>query len=197
MALYWIYEKKTGVNFCVRQTTNESYPVGEGGFDFDDLPLEITGPDPNAPDGTDMVPTKVFVSGTNTVQDATAGQQLAFLLFKAKAAKNRAVDRKTDLLFRLGFSHDGEVFPLAIDDSHNYLTWYSERNNSGIISYPKSIITRSRTLYSIQNANAMKDFGEAANARAVEIVDGARDLKAAIQAATSLAEIAAITDDRT
>ncbi len=200
MAIRWLYETTTGTNYCVSQTSddaNTEIPT------FDELPDSFrfawSADDPalEPPATQDLQPRKRYNIAQNKIYECNAAQNAAWNLRLAKANKNKQIDRKTDRLFNKGLTYDSETFPLQIDDSLNYLICYENRNNSSVCNWPNTFITRGRDTYTIQNANSMKSFGEAAFARIFQIVEGARDLKKSIRDATTVAEVNAISDDRT
>ncbi len=200
MAIRWLYETTTGTNYCFQMTSDDGNTAIP---EFDELPdsfrfaWSANDPALEPPAIQDLVPQKRYNIAQNRIYECNAAQNTALNLRIAKAEKNRRIDRKTERLFNKGLSYDGEIFPLDVDDSLNYYLLYDNRNNSSVISWPHTIITRGRDLYTINNANVMKSFGEAAIARQRAIVDGARDLKKQIFDATTVAAVNAITDNRT
>lgn len=206
MAVRWLYETGTGTNYCVGMTSDDTQEAPPWHDDkTPSLPTAWSAADPalESPAVQDLVPLKRYNIAQNRVYECNAAQTQSWQLREAKHRKNSQIDRKTTRLFSKGLSYDGERFPLDVDDYVNLLTLYENRNNGSVISWPHTVITRTvnatgnMSAYTIANANAMKDLGEAAFARARSIVDGARDLKLQIAAAGTVAAVNAITDNRT
>jgi hypothetical protein len=195
MAIRWRYETNTGMNVCLGMTSddnNTGLPLPDE--EYDTLSFAWTDPDPIAPDGVDLQPLKRYTIATNTVTLMNAAQLQTWNTRLAKKAKNKLVDRKTQRLFNKGLSYDGAIFPLQVDDSLYYLSLYQTRNS--LVSYPFLLVQRNRDTYSVSNANAMKQFGEAAIARQKQIIEEARDIKKLIHDAATVAAVNSITDDR-
>lgn len=198
MAVRWLYETTTGTNFCTGMTSddaNTEIPENDNLPDTFDYAWTADDPALESPAIQDLVPLKRYNIAQNKIYQCNAAQNAAYNLRIAKFERNQRVDRKTGRLFNKGFTHDSQVFPLAVDDFTNYLEKYEHRNS--LMSYPHKVIQRDRDEYTISNANGMKSFGESAFARRDVIVDGARDLKKLIHDATTVAAVNAITDSRT
>ena len=194
MAIFWKYELETGWNIVTAQATStETIPETDGRFDSFDYAW--TPADPAAPDGSDTVPTKRYVTGTNTVQDANAAQLQDWKTRVAKVRKITQIERKTGRLFRVGFTFGGQVFTLTEDDFLNHFERYEHR--STLVNYPLLVAQRNRQSYSISGQAQMKQFGEAAFARRDEIVNGEAALRQQVADATTVAAVNAITDTRT
>jgi hypothetical protein len=194
MARRWLYETLTGNNICVGQTSDDTrteVPENDGSPEFE--PVAWSADDPIAPNGFDLVPTKRYIVATNTVIEATAGDAFPRRLRLAKRLKNRAIDIKTEFLFRKGLVFESETFPFALDDFVNYMSYYDNRNS---ITTPFLIAQRNLDSFSLNNANHIRDFGDAAIARRDSIVNGAQALKKQLFDATTLAQVQAVTDSR-
>ena len=202
MAIRWLYEVATGTNYCLGMTSDDSnteIPKWEDDATAP-LPMAWSADDPalEPPAIQDLVPPKRYNIAQNKIYECNAAQNQAWNLREAKHRKNQQIDVKLMRLFGRGLTYDSKRFPLDLDDSVNYSTLYNNRNNSSVITWPHDIITRATNVagdmekYTISNANAMKQFGEAAFARMKLLVDGARDLKAQVGTETTVSGVNAI-----
>lgn len=208
MATRWLYETATGVNFCVGMTSDD----GNTAPDWlehrpDDWQTTYTADDPaiEPPATQNLVPLKRYNIAQNKIFQCTAAQIQAYNLREAKHRKRLQIDEKLSRLFGRGLQYDGRRLPLDIDDSFNYFLLYTQRDNNDIYptqgqtyAPPITLITRATNAagnmesYTISSPSDAKAFGEAAIARIRLLVDGARDLKLQVAAATTVAEVNAV-----
>jgi len=198
MAIRWLYETTTGTNYCTGMTSddaNTAIPENDNLPDTFDYAWTADDPSLEPPAAQDLVPQKRYNIAQNKVYECNGAQNAALNLRTAKFNRNQQVDRKTMRLFRKGFTYDGQVFPLDVDDFVNYFQRYEHRNS--LVVYPLLVAQRNRDSYSIANAAGFKAFAEDAFARRDVIVDGAAALKKLIYDAATVAQVNAIDDTRT
>jgi hypothetical protein len=112
----------------------------------------------------------------------------------AREARYELIDRKTDELIALGFTHAGKQFSLSLPAQVKLLGTYNART---MLSYPVvwNTINDSGT-HDIADAAEVETMYAAALATIRTALDGGTALKNSVRVATTLAEIAAVVDSR-
>ena len=113
---------------------------------------------------------------------------------KRKRKKMREIDRRTNQLIGDGFVHSTFTFSLSRPAQHSLTQMHSTR---GDLVYPKTLSSKNNlNAITIAGAPAMKTFCEAG----LGTVQGHRDtgnvLKDQVRAATTVAEVDAVVDNR-
>lgn len=115
-------------------------------------------------------------------------------LAPTKADACAAIDAKTAVLLAAGFAYDGRNFGL---DPASVLNWHGVMLASAGLTYPFTIADTAGAAYQLASAAAVQAWYAAGVTRSAAIQQGGIAIKAQINAATSAAAIAAITDSRT
>lgn len=117
-------------------------------------------------------------------------------LVVAKALKTSAIDSKSDELVAEGFEHGpqtGQTFSLSLDAQKNWLGLVVGKD---MISYPMDIGAMDNTMLELTDADAVVSFYGAAMAAVKGHLDSGLALKGDTEAATTVAEVDAVVDNR-
>ena len=109
-----------------------------------------------------------------------------------KKEKNHSIDQKTGYLFSLGFVYDTNTFSLSLSAQSN---WNTLKGSEADFTWPVSVSTIDDGEY-ILPQTSLQAFWEAARDEGKVHLDGGRSLKQQVNAATTIAEIDAIVDNR-
>lgn len=113
-------------------------------------------------------------------------------LATAKATKIGTVDARTGQLIGVGFTFDNTQFSLSANAQIN---WVGMKTLESLITWPLNITTITDGEYSLSQAN-LNSFVGTAKGSVQAHLDSGRALKVQINACTTLAAVAAITDTR-
>jgi hypothetical protein len=171
------------------------FPIPEGGVNPDLLFSEIVG------SGSVLDP-DILVSGGEvevfgeivdlTALEAIISNHEANPLSARKAAKIAAIDSRTDDLIRQGFAFDGKNFSLSTEAQGNWTALFVFKD---ILSWPIPVTTNDDEEYSLTLENLPSFCLSAAGVVNAAISSG-RALKIAANAATTIAELDAVVDNR-
>lgn len=171
------------------------YNLPAGGVNSDILLAEIVASgsvtSPSVTVGND----KLTIGGTVTNQstlDAVIAAHDPSPLSVYKAAKNAAIDAKTQALIRQGFTFDGRSFSLSVNAQMN---WSGLKTFEGLLSWPVAITTNDDSEYSLSQANLTAFTGTGLGTVSAHYGSG-RALKLQVNAATSKTEVDAVVDNR-
>lgn len=120
-------------------------------------------------------------------------------LQQAKVAATTAVDAKTTALLAAGFAYttaDAIVNHFDLSDGIR-ADWAQMANIAAMLTYPFAVGTVDNKSVALVSVADVQDFFAVGLQRYLAIRQGGIDLKARIAAATSIAAVNAITDDRT
>lgn len=121
----------------------------------------------------------------------------ANLLAKAKSDKIDAIDARTVELIVTGFVYSGQILSLSVEAQSNITNAWAARNEAWFSSsYPIEWSTKNGGSISLADATAIDGMYQAAFATKKAHLDSGRALKLQIDAATTLAEVAAVVDNR-
>ena len=116
-------------------------------------------------------------------------------LSEYKDIKSKEIDSRTQELISNGFPYDGATFSLS---SHAQLNWIGMKTADiqDLLTFPMGITTIDDDEYSIQNKSSLTTFYVTGLVYKKSILDSGRNLKVAVKAATTKAEIDLVLDNR-
>jgi len=134
-----------------------------------------------------------------TLDDTVAAHQLVAALADAKAEKIRSIDANTGRLIALGFefpASSGTIFSLS-DSAQRTLLAADQQRSDPSFTYPVvwNSLDDSATI-SLADATELHDFVITAVGTTRAHLDSGTDLKDQVRAATTVAEVEAVVDNR-
>jgi hypothetical protein len=114
-------------------------------------------------------------------------------LAHAKAVKHSQIDARTAEIIGQGFSHGGSTFSLSENAQRNWIGGEVGKNN---LTFPMAVSTKDEGEYSIANATEYTTMYLTAVATTKSVIDSGRTLKKSVNAATTVAEVDAVVDNR-
>ena len=138
----------------------------------------------------------------HTYADLNASQQTALqnvvinhdpTLIVAKNIKIKQIDKKTQSLIYSGFTYASNVFSMSTNAQTNWLGLDHARE---LLTYPYGVTTINDTEYSFPDSTDLHNFFLTGMAFKGGIVSSGRSLKLQVKAATTVAEVNAIVDNR-
>jgi len=131
-----------------------------------------------------------------TALDALVAAHEEESLAEYKALKNTAIDERTRELIEGGFSYNSKTFSLS-QEAQAKLTGINQIRTEGDTSYPiKWNTIDDQDVESLSNAGEVLQFYKAAVSAYRGHVDSGTSLKDSVRAATTKAEVDAVTDAR-
>ena len=112
-----------------------------------------------------------------------------------KAEKIAEIDARTVELIEAGFDYNGEHFSMSPAAQMNW-TQLQVHNITGAVTFPVGVSTSDDGEYQLQDAADFVGFITAIAGLKIASYDGGRVLKLQVKAATTLAEVAAVVDNR-
>lgn len=113
----------------------------------------------------------------------------------AKSDKILAIDNKTQTLISAGFSYGGQIFSLSEKAQINWIG-LKQSSDAGLITFPYDVTTKDDVIYSIADSTALTDFYTQGLGTVSYHLTSGRNLKDSVKAATTVAEVDAIIDNR-
>jgi hypothetical protein len=132
------------------------------------------------------------------VRPMTSEELAAVQLTQAQTVALAAIDAKTQSLLAAGFSYTNSGGTGTFDVTPPSQTiWLGLMLSAAMQTYPLAIGTTANTLFNLLSAADVQAWYAAGVTRVQTIMSGGVSLKAQIQAATSVADVQAIQDNRT
>lgn len=133
---------------------------------------------------------------TQEVMEARAAARIPKQLAGAKGGRIEAIDKRTEELIKEGFDFGGKIFSLSLESQANIHGIYTARALPEV-TYPIRWLTKDDLNYvDLEDADHVSDFFLAALGTIRARKDSGSALKEQVLAATTLAEVEAITDTR-
>lgn len=129
-----------------------------------------------------------WISSPSRTQAELDGKELDM----NKIKKNGQIDIRTQELIFQGFTYDGQTFSLS---EMAQLNWVAMEASSDLLTWPVVITTKDDSEYSLTLANSPYFYGAALSTKQAHLNSG-RALKLQVNAATTIAEVDAVIDNR-
>jgi len=114
-----------------------------------------------------------------------------------KVEKNAGIDLRTQELILGGAAYDGETFSLSANAQRNWIATFAAISiYEATSAWPVTVTTADDKAYDLVDAAAATNFAAAMLSAAAAPYNSGRDLKIAVNAATTQAELDAVVDNR-
>ena len=135
---------------------------------------------------------------TTTIAEQKAVEDWPYTLTEAKIKKINEIDSKTIILIQTGFLYNENNFSMSDAAQRNWIG-ISTAKNAGMLSYPFPVSTVDEGTYYLQDSTDALNFLIAYmtyQTDPTKPLGAGRILKAQVQAATTVAEVEAVVDNR-